>query len=137
MSYGSQIWGQNENYALFKKIENLQKRAMRIISFSRYGASSKPLFKQFKILKLEDHISLYNFLHTHDYSRKLLPTSFHSYFTICTDLHNTDTRRQAGCILISQVNSKRYGRKGRHPYPLCYAYRQMDDCEWEGQGSGR
>ena len=20
--------------------------------------------------------------------------------------------------------------KGRHPYPLCHAYRQMDDCGW-------
>ena len=23
--------------------------------------------------------------------------------------------------------------KGRHPYPLCHAYRQMDDCGWMGQ----
>ena len=27
--------------------------------------------------------------------------------------------------------------KGRHPYPLCHAYRQMDDCGWVGQASGR
>ena len=27
--------------------------------------------------------------------------------------------------------------KGRRPYPLCHAYRQMDDCGWVGQALGR
>ena len=27
--------------------------------------------------------------------------------------------------------------KGRRPYPLCHAYRQMDDCWWVGQALGR
>ena len=45
MLYGCQIWGQNENAKLFKNVEKLQKRAMRIMSFSRYDAPSGPLFQ--------------------------------------------------------------------------------------------
>ena len=62
MSYGCQIWGQNQLSSKFKKIVNLQKRAMRIMSFSNYDSASKPLFKQFKILKLQDQIALNNCL---------------------------------------------------------------------------
>ena len=54
LSYGCQIWGQNEKSSLFKKISNLQKRALRIISFSRYDCPSVPIFKYYKILKLKD-----------------------------------------------------------------------------------
>ena len=32
MSYGSQIWDQNENNALFKKIENLQRAMVQALS---------------------------------------------------------------------------------------------------------
>ena len=111
MSYGCQIWGQNENNPLFKKIENLQKRAMRIISFSSYEAHSEPLFKKFKILKLKDQISLYNSLLVHDFSRGILPTNFENYFILCSDLHDNETRRHAGTVFVPQVSSKRYGRK--------------------------
>ena len=30
-----------------------------------------------------------------------------------------------------------YLAKGLHPYPLCHAYRQMDDKGWVGQAFGR
>ena len=111
LSYGCQIWGQNEKSSLFKKISNLQKRALRIISFSRYDCPSEPIFKYYKILKLKDQISLYNCLLIHDYSRNLLPSSFDTFFTLCTELHNNDTRRQAGCVFVPHYNSNRYGRQ--------------------------
>ena len=111
LSYGCQIWGQNEKSSLFIKISNLQKRALRIISFSRYDCPSEPIFKYYKILKLKDQISLYNCLLIHDYSRNLLPSSFDNFFTLCTELHNNDTRRQAGCVFVPHYNSNRYGRQ--------------------------
>ena len=106
LSYGCQIWGQNEKSSLFIKISNLQKRALRIISFSRYDCPSEPIFKYYKILTLKDQISLYNCLLIHDYSRNLLPSSFDTFFTLCTELHNNDTRRQAGCVFVPHYSSR-------------------------------
>ena len=111
MTYGCQIWGQNENNPLFKKIERLQKRALRIISFSRFEDHCDPLFKKYKILKLKDYITLQNCLLIHDHTRNLLPDSFKDYFLPCNDLYNTDTRACAGSIFVPHVSSKTYGRK--------------------------
>ena len=40
MTYGCQIWGLNKSSLHFKKIERLQKKSFRIVSFSRHGAPS-------------------------------------------------------------------------------------------------
>ena len=111
MSYGCQIWGQNQLSSKFKKIVNLQKRAMRIMSFSNYDSASKPLFKQFKILKLQDQIALNNCLLIHDHSRNHLPHSFQDFFQPCVDLHNSNTRVSAGSIFVPHYSSTTYGRK--------------------------
>ena len=31
---------------------------------------------------------------------------------------------------ITHIKTLESCNKGRHPYPLCHAYRQMDDCGW-------
>ena len=49
LNYGILVWGQN-----YKRIFKLQKRVMRIITCSKYNAHSEPLFKELKLLKLED-----------------------------------------------------------------------------------
>ena len=49
VNYGILVWGQN-----YKRMFKLQKRVMRIITCSKYNAHSEPLFKELKLLKLED-----------------------------------------------------------------------------------
>ena len=49
LNYGILVWGQN-----YKRIFKLQKRVMRIITCSKYNAHHEPLFKELKLLKLED-----------------------------------------------------------------------------------
>ena len=67
--------------------------------------------KNFKILKLMNQRILCNCLFVHDFSRNLLPTSFDNYFNLCTDLHETDTRRRSSCVFVPHFSSVRYGRK--------------------------
>ena len=111
MVYGCQIWGQNSASLHFKKIERLQKKAVRIMSFSSFTAHSEPLFKKFGILKLKDQISLLNCLLIHDQTRNLLPKSFNDFFIPCSDLYDIGTKRQPGFMFIKQVNSEKYGRQ--------------------------
>ena len=44
LRYGCQIWFQYNTKAIQEKIEQLQKKALRIISFSNFRAHSSPLF---------------------------------------------------------------------------------------------
>lgn len=51
--YGNAIWG-NSHQKYIRKLEVLQKKAVRIISGSTYNSHSLPLFKALNILKLRD-----------------------------------------------------------------------------------
>lgn len=53
LSYCNIIWGNASNLAL-NKLTILQKRALRLISHSKFRDHTSPLFKQLKILKLSD-----------------------------------------------------------------------------------
>ena len=111
MTYGCQIWGQNSSSCHFKKIYQLQKKAIRIITFSGYKDHTEPLFKKLNILKLEDQISLFNCLLVHDQTRNLLPSSFNDFFIPCSDLYEADTRNPPGSLFIPFVKTTTYGRQ--------------------------
>ena len=111
MLFGCQSWGLNSSNSQFKKICRLQKRAMRIMTFSHHNAHTEPLFKKLSILKLNDHISLLNCLFIHDQTRNLLPKCFNNYFTPSEDMLETETRGRIGTMFIPYVYSHKYGRQ--------------------------
>ena len=57
MTYGIVAWG-NANASLLKRMTILQKRAIRTISGSKYNSHTNPLFKNLKLLTLEDLFQL-------------------------------------------------------------------------------
>ena len=59
--YGSQIW------AIMNKISLLQRKAVRIMTYSKTRDHTSPIFKELKILKVMDNISLNmtNYIHGH------------------------------------------------------------------------
>ena len=108
--YGIQIWGQAQN-TLFDKIMLLQKTAVRIMSFSNNREHTSPLFKQFKILKLKDQVTLENILFVHKFLKNDLPLSFNNYFTPTSQLYcNVTTRGSVnGCLYVPAYNTSKYG----------------------------
>jgi hypothetical protein len=110
LNYGCQIWSQHPR-TILKKIEILQKNAVRIITFSEFKAHTGPIFKALKILKFKNQIELFNCLLVHDQLNNLFPASFNNYFTSTNNLYLTKTRScQTGKLFIPSVNSTRYGR---------------------------
>ena len=108
--YGCQVWGQRTN-AHFKKIETAQNNALRIITFSEFKAHVSPLYKSLKILKLKDHITLYNSLFVFDQLNKNTPTIFSDFFNKTNDFYSISTRNsKKGKLYVPYVNSVRYGR---------------------------
>ena len=115
--YGSQVWGQSL-LTVADKISVLQRKAVRLMSFSEFNAHSNPIFKDLKILKVKDNIFLQNCLFVHDYFHSNLPTSFDNIFTKASNTHNNFTRHaNNGYIVPPRYNSTNYGLKS--VYKLC------------------
>ena len=110
LKFGSQVWGQTNNPHV-QKIIKLQKKALRIISFSEFRAHTSPLFKEHKILKFQDHIELENCLLIHDFLKNKLPQSFNNYFQTTKTLYNRVSTRNSkiGSIFVPYVKSTKYG----------------------------
>ena len=109
--YGAQVWGQSITTHT-EKIFKLQNRAMRIINFSDFRAEADPLYKDNKILKLDDYIKMQNCLFVHDFLHKNLPECFDDYFQKLDDVYTEETNTinsELGCLYTPFKSTERYG----------------------------
>ena len=88
LNYGSQIWGQNQNYVT-NRIFTLQKSAIRIISNVPRRTHTTPLFQNLSILKLFDQIQCHNVLLLHKIINNKVPESICDTFALMLHSHNT------------------------------------------------
>ena len=73
LNYCILAWGHN-----CKRLIKLQKKALRIISISKYIAHTDPLFKKYRILKLPHILQLQELKFYHKYINKKLPSYLQS-----------------------------------------------------------
>ena len=69
----------------------LQKKALRIITFSKFQEPSSPLFQFLSILKLVDLISLHMLIFMYHYPNQLFPSTFDNFFTPVAQIHSYNT----------------------------------------------
>ena len=83
LSYVCTAWGQNLNPK--HRITLLQKKAIRIVSFSQYDAHTLPIFAKLNIIKFSDLISLCNclFIYKHCFSKS--PSVFSDVFILASN----------------------------------------------------
>jgi len=109
--YGLPVWG-NADKIYIEKINILQKKAIRAITFSDYKAHSLPIFKNLEILSIKD---LYRYQVSSlmwDLDHETLPSSISSYFTKIRNVHNHLTRlADTDKLSVIKTNTKRYGLK--------------------------
>ena len=88
--YGILAWGFEMN-----RIYKIQKASIRSITNSKYNAHTEPLFKQLKLLKVEDIFTIQQYKLYHRFISNNLPTYFNiSIFTPYTRAHTYNTRTQ-------------------------------------------
>ena len=110
MTYASQVWSQSLK-SVMNKISLIQKKAVRLMTFSNYRDHTEPIFKLLRILKFKDNLFLQNCLFVHDYLHGHLPDCFEKTFTKA-DFHNINTRHaDQGSLMVPSVNSTTYGLK--------------------------
>ena len=90
-SYCCIVWGNTYDHNI-KPLHRLQKKVIRLITFSDFEAHTSPLFFQLKLLKLRDHIKLQTLYFMHQFFIGKLPKIFDSFFIKTSDKHNVNTR---------------------------------------------
>ena len=74
LTYGLYLWGFSP-----KRLTVLQKKAVRILSLRPFVSHSTPLFKNLKILKIEDQYSIQLYKLYYKNTNNLLPHYFNSF----------------------------------------------------------
>ena len=92
LTYSLIVWGNTYDHSNIKPLYLLQKRAVRIISFSSFLEHSSPIFKSFKIIKFFDLVKFITAVFMYKFHNQLLPSVFSNFFTPVRNIHNYNTR---------------------------------------------
>ena len=84
--YGIIAWG-NTYPSTLHPLYILQKKAMKIITFSKFDEHSSPLFKHLNIIKLFDLVIFHIAIFMHKFYNHLLPSVFDKFFIPVNKVH--------------------------------------------------
>ena len=87
LQFGITNWGFE-----WDRILKLQKRALRIMTNSRYNAHTEPLFKQLYLLKVKDIFDVQCMKFWYKFVNKKLPNYFRDMFKYNHEIHDIGTR---------------------------------------------
>ena len=99
LNYGILAWGHN-----YTRIFKLQKRVIRIIIFSKFNAHTEPLFKQMRLLKIQDILKLQELKFYFKLINHQLPSYFNCIPIVLNSAVHHHTTRTASNIFITRVN---------------------------------
>ena len=109
MIYTCQVWGQKEKQII--KISELQDKALRIINFKPINHPVLELYKNNKILKLQDYIKLLNFMFVKDVLAENHIPAFENMFMKTSETHRHRTRHSLrNTVVLPQPKTENYGK---------------------------
>ena len=100
LRYGCQLWGQTQTQVL-QNIEKIQNKALRILNFKNPWDQIEQIYKESKIFKLKDIVTISNLRFVYDQMNKLLPI-----FINKTRQHLYNTRGNS--LYVPQVKTMTY-----------------------------
>ena len=106
--YGVVIWGNTYKSNIYPLVI-LQKKAIRIITFSHFQSHTSPLFKKFNLLKLPDIVYLFTAVFMHQFHKGILPEKFNNYFTLVSNQHSYNTRLASKSTFTLPLVRTNYG----------------------------
>ena len=87
------------------RVLKLQKKAVRIICGSKYNAHADPLFKELKLLKIQDIFMLQCTKFYYNFTHNKLPLYFDNFFQRNADFHIHDTRNR-NRVYLAGINNE-------------------------------
>jgi hypothetical protein len=112
LTYGCNLWGLSSEENILK-IERLQKKCVRILSFAPYNSHTNQLFIDLELLKVRDLISMYQLKLVYDFSTNRLPDDLASLFRFSSDVHTTSRALKSNTnrlIFIPSFETITYGK---------------------------
>ena len=110
LSYSTNAWAVNTNST--KRILNLQKKAVRLITFSEFDAHSLPLFTQLRILSFNDFVKFSNITFIFNLLNRNFPAPLYETFDV-DDINQVDRyrprRNKTGILRLPKVSTVRFG----------------------------
>ena len=106
--YGCNIWGLTSEEIL-NKIGVLQKKCLRIITFSDFNSHTNPLFINLKLLKVKDLIKLHQLKLALEFYEQVIHTDL---FTFSSDMHTTNLvlkSARKNLLYIPAIRTTTYG----------------------------
>ena len=91
LNYGILSWGSSNSFCI-KRLEDLQKRALRIIGNASFNAHHEAICKKLSLLKFNDLLSLKASLLFFDSQRTSLPEPLQSILKLKSNVHGINTR---------------------------------------------
>ena len=104
LTYGLIAWG-NTYATSLKPVVVLQKKAVRIITFSNRDAHSSPLFSQLGLIKLMDLVTTHTALFMFQYHHHLLPKAFDNFFSPISSKHNNTRLASKSTYYVDHVRT--------------------------------
>ena len=114
LTYGVSVWGPTHP-TLLDPISVLQKKILRVITFSDINAPSTPIFDSLKILKFNDIIPFQIVSFVYECVHNIAPTYFSGYFTKIENIHSIGTgQSNRGDLFALRCNTTQYGLRSIH-----------------------
>ena len=109
MLYGCIIWSQSTANNI-NKIRVLQKKCLRIINFSNFNCHSNDLFKDCKILKIDNIIQNEKIIIAYQFRNNYLPIDLNILFERNLNQYNTRNMTNGG-LVVPRINTVSYGER--------------------------
>ena len=106
LTYGCNIWGLTSVQNLHK-IEVLQKKCMRIITFSDFQCHAHPFFLNLKVLKVREIIQMQQMLLMYGFLQNSLPADLKKLFRLNDNVHSHVTRQT---FHVPSIRTSSYGK---------------------------
>ena len=126
--YGCMLWSQSTAKNL-NRIRVLQKKGLRILNFSHYNSHTNNLFKDCKILKIDDIIKNEQIKFAFQFINNSLPIDLNSLLQINVNRYNTRNMSKGG-LVIPKIKTLAYGERSlRYSIPKNWNefLKQIDD----------
>ena len=105
--YGCLVWSYTKQGNIDRLIK-LQKRCVRIVSFSDFNFPTTTIFRNLKLLKLSEVFKMNKIIFMFDYINNLVPDEIRRLFTLNNMVHSYETR-SSNIFHIPKGSTSRFG----------------------------
>ena len=111
---GCNLWSLTPNNKNISRIERLQKKCVRIMTFAPFNSHTNPIFQELEMLKVRDVIKIHQMKLIFDFHRDCLPDDLMSLFKLTTDVQTTNlvlSSSKNNLLYTPRFQTMTYGKK--------------------------